>query len=256
MRNKMKFHLLLFLIFIFPLISSELFGREIEKIASFEAWRGEISVGNNGLVRVISDMGTDYMRSREDTLATKIRDPGWKGEYYSYEDYKWNGSEYKEIYNGYTDNVSSVTLSGDTIDPRNGVNFDVLDLRISPGLSSDLLSQLDKIKYFERADVDCDGKEEKILVFTEKADRKAYPDYQPIILLVYELVDNKAVIEYDFRIADGAKGGPLEIRDVTQDSCPEIILHIVWVGGSGYTDEVLIFGVREQIKKKKAEKKK
>jgi len=256
MRNKMKFYLLFFLIFIFPLISSELFGREFEKIASFEAWRGEISVGNDGLVRIINDMGTHYMRNRKDTLEAEKRNPGWKGEYYSYEDYKWNGSEYKKIYKGFTDNVGSVTLSGDTIDPRNGVNFDALDLRISPGLSKELLSQLDKIKYFEQADVDCDGKDEKILVYTEKADRKVYPDYQPVILLVYELVDNKSVIEYDFRIADGARGGPLEIRDVTQDSCPEIILHIVWVGGSGYTDEVLIFGVRKQIKKKKAEEKK
>jgi hypothetical protein len=221
----------------------------IKRMASFEPWKGTVSAGNNGIVRVFEDLGLKYWDDK-DSVQFKQGNPKWEGEWSRFDDYRWNGKEFLKESMGFTNFPESLFLAGDTIDHGpSGFNFEEVDLKISTGLPDTLTRNLARIKHFKQADIDCDGEKENIIVFTEWTDSSRHEYRSPIRLIIYNSKEKKAVIRCSDYFEDGSWTGPLEIRDVTDDGCPEVIFRVVYASG-GFTYQERIYGRVLEEKKK------
>lgn len=217
----------------------------IKKLATFESLSGPVYLGNNSTAREFTAMVLSLNDKGEfDSALTAKENPGWNGESWEFFDYKWHPGWREEIGHGYTNRPDTLFLPGDTIyceyecfDEDGKIN-----LKINTGLPKKLFPNSYKVKYFQQVDLDGNGQKENILAFTDETYEYSPAGRPPFSIVVYNLTGNRTTIRLWEDFPEAGKIGRLEIRDVTGDGLPDIVFRVFWPGGTGYTDEVHIYG--------------
>ena len=223
-------------------------GSEVERLLRIGAWKGLVSFGDDGRIRIIEDLGLRYLGSESDTLQLLEGNPGWSGENYRYDDYRWGGDSLVHIKYGYADKPDSTLLSGDHI------VHDIEDLRdnlqsvqSTCPIPNQIKIRADSILYCKETDINCDGSKEIIVVYVDQVNENSRTGYPVYWFTVLSVAGEKAEILLEGEFPRHWRVGPTEFRDLDFDGCPETIFHIIGLGGSGWTYSARIYGKPESF---------
>ena len=206
------------------------------KIGDFAGYKAGIII-NPGEVREYGYIKYDILNlSPQEKLDVKENMPNWRGEKYSVGVYNWMDTGFVFTYEFYSDIGVKIDLN--EYDPKNKRNLKLenkyLKLKEIEPLTSRAL-----VKAFAAGDINADGEPDFVIAYQDTVETKPREqdkdlnDYHRLIFEQDDSVKYTKKFQYDFSYGNLAIG-KIEIKDVTMDDIPEVILWTLGYGGSGY----------------------
>jgi len=224
------------------------------RIGELESNGGGISIGDGYIYEINYVKDTPAVSDEE--LRSKL--PYWDGEKYEVRKYEWMKewgweknlfARVKIFYSNEHDSLyfkedTTFSRSKEFYDHTNTWNVNIDDPQIKDLIPSDKL-----IKAFRKADLDGDGYDEFLVIYTDSprpgADTKAR--LTPVNLLIFEKLNDSFKLSFSDLVTRGGGTfiGKVELRDINKNGKVDIVIRRKGFGGSASGFFVTIYEVKE-----------